>query len=185
LAEGRLMPPSAWDLFLFFAKLSLLAVGGANAAVPEMHRQIVELNGWMSDATFSQGYALASAAPGPNVLFVAVVGWHLAGLPGLVGSLVGILGPACVLAWAVAMLTQRLAGDWRLAALRAGLVPVAIGLTLATGLVTGSAAARGAGLELAVSVAITAGSAIFVWQSKHSPGWALVAGGTLGLLLLR
>ena len=50
-----------WELFLFFVKLSLLAVGGANAAVPEMHRGVVEVRGWMTDATFSQGYALASA----------------------------------------------------------------------------------------------------------------------------
>ncbi|SHJ06757.1 chromate transporter [Roseomonas rosea] len=178
------MTPAAWDLFVFFLKLSLLAVGGANAAVPEMHREVVELRGWMTDATFSQGYALASAAPGPNVLFVAVIGWHVAGAQGLVASLLGFLGPTFILAWAVASLTQRLAGDWRLAALRAGLVPVAIGLILATGLVTGAAAARGSGVEVAVAVTITLASALFTWRSNLSPLWALAAGGALGWLLL-
>jgi chromate transporter len=171
------MTPAAWDLFVFFLKLSLLAVGGANAAVPEMHREVVELRGWMTDATFSQGYALASAAPGPNVLFVAVIGWHVAGAQGLVASLLGFLGPTFILAWAVASLTQRLAGDWRLAALRAGLVPVAIGLILAT-------AARGSGVEVAVAVTITLASALFTWRSNLSPLWALAAGGALGWLLL-
>ncbi|HEY8611149.1 MAG TPA: chromate transporter [Roseomonas sp.] len=179
------MTPAAWDLFLFFLKLSLLAVGGANAAVPEMHREVVELRGWMTDATFSQGYALASAAPGPNVLFVAVIGWHVAGAQGLAVSLLGFLGPTFILAWAVATLTQRLAGDWRLAALRAGLVPIAIGLILATGLVTGAAAARGTVMEVVVAVLIIAASALFTWRSQFSPIWALVGGGALGLVLLR
>jgi chromate transporter len=174
-----------WDLLVFFLKLSLVAVGGANAAVPEMHREVVELRGWMSDATFSQGYALASAAPGPNVLFVAVIGWHVAGWQGLVASLFGFLGPTFILAWAVAMLTQRLAGDPRLAALRAGLVPVAIGLIVATGLVTGVAAARGTGVEVGVAVLITAGAALFTWKSRFSPIWALGAGGVIGFVLLQ
>jgi len=176
--------PVVWDLLVFFLKLSLLAVGGANAAVPEMHREVVDLRGWMTDAAFTQGYALAAAAPGPNVLFVAVIGWHVAGAQGLVAALLGFLGPTFVLAWGVATLTQRLAGDWRLAALRGGLVPVAIGLILATGLVTGAAAARGTGVEIGVSVAITAAAALFTWRSSLSPLWALAAGGVLGLLLL-
>jgi len=176
--------PLAWELFVFFLKLSLLAVGGANAAVPEMHRGVVELRGWMTDEIFTQGYALAAAAPGPNVLFVAVIGWHVAGAQGLTAALLGFLGPTFLLAWGVATLTQRLAGDWRLAALRGGLVPVAIGLILATGLVTGAAAARGTGAEIAVSVAITLAAAVFTWRSRFSPLWALAAGGVLGLLLL-
>ena len=178
------MTGPVWDLFLFFLKLSLVAVGGANAAVPSMHHEVVELRHWMTDAAFSQGYALASAAPGPNVLFVAVIGWHVAGWQGLAASLIGFLGPTFILAWAVAMLTQRLAGDARMGALRAGLVPVAIGLILATGLVTGAAAARGTGTEMAVAVLITLASTLFVWRSNFSPIWTLVAGGLLGLVLL-
>ncbi|MFH5925427.1 chromate transporter [Roseomonas xinghualingensis] len=179
------MTAEAWDILVFFLKLSLLAVGGANAAVPEMHREVVETRQWMSDATFSQGYALAAAAPGPNVLFVAVIGWHVAGAQGLAASLIGFLGPTFLLSWAVAMLTQRLAGDARLAALRAGLVPVAIGLILATGLVTAGASARGTSIEVTVALLITLTSTIFVWRSDYSPIWTLLGGGVLGLLLLR
>ena len=178
------MSGAVWDLFVFFLKLSLVAVGGANAAVPSMHHEVVELRHWMTDAAFSQGYALASAAPGPNVLFVAVIGWHVAGWQGLAVSLFGFLGPTFILAWAVAMLAQRLAGDARMAALRAGLVPVAIGLILATGLVTGAAAARGTGTEVAVAALITFVSALVVWRSDVSPIWALLGGGVLGLVLL-
>jgi chromate transporter len=179
------MTPEAWDIFVFFLKLSLLAVGGANAAVPEMHREVVDLRHWMSDQTFSQGYALAAAAPGPNVLFVAVIGWHVAGAQGLAASLIGFLGPTFVLSWAVATLTQCLAGDWRLAALRSGLVPVAIGLILATGLVTAAAAARGTATEVGVAILITLASTLFVWRSRYSPIWTLLGGGLVGLVLLR
>jgi len=179
------MTAEAWDIFVFFLKLSLLAVGGANAAVPEMHNEVVENRHWMSDAAFSQGYALAAAAPGPNVLFVAVIGWYVAGAQGLAASLIGFLGPTFLLSWTVAMLTQRLAGDARLAALRAGLVPVAIGLILATGLVTAEASARGTSIEVTVALLITLVSTIFVWRSNYSPIWTLLGGGALGLLLLR
>jgi len=179
------MTGTPWDLFVYFLRLSLLAVGGANAAVPEMHRGVVEIRGWMTDEVFAQGYALAASSPGPNVLFVAVIGWHVAGAAGLAASLGGFLGPTFLLAWAVAMLTQRLAGAPWLAALRAGLVPVAIGLTLATGIVTGAAAAHGTAAEVATALLITAAAALFVWRSRLSPIWALLAGGVVGLLLLR
>ncbi|WP_376100606.1 hypothetical protein ACE7GA_12200 [Roseomonas sp. CCTCC AB2023176] len=72
-----------------------------------------------------------------------------------------------------------------MAALRGGLVPIAYGLSMATGLVTAAAAASGTLPEEAVSLAITAGSALFAWRSSRSPFWALVAGGVLGLLFLR
>ncbi len=177
-------PPDALGILLYFAKLSLLAVGGANAAVSQMHRDIVG-GGWMTDAAFSEGWALAAAAPGPNVLFVVVLGWSLAGWPGLAGALVGFLGPAMVLAWAVAGIAGRLHHDPVMAALRAGLVPIAIGLMLATGLVTAGAAARGAVGEVATALAITAGAVGFMWFSPRSPVWALAAGGVLGVLFLR
>jgi chromate transporter len=119
------------------------------------------------------------------VLFVAVIGWHVAGAQGLAASLIGFLGPTFVLSWAVATLTQCLAGDWRLAALRSGLVPVAIGLILATGLVTAAAAARGTATEVGVAILITLASTLFVWRSRYSPIWTLLGGGLVGLVLLR
>ncbi len=67
-------------LLLQFMLLSLMAVGGANVLLPEMHRFAVEGRGWMSSKEFSELFALAQAAPGPNVLFVSVIGWKAAGL---------------------------------------------------------------------------------------------------------
>ncbi|HWI11861.1 MAG TPA: chromate transporter, partial [Burkholderiaceae bacterium] len=66
-------------LFLHFLVLSLLAVGGAITTVPDMHRYIVAEHHWLTDAQFTASIAIAQAAPGPNVLFVAVLGWNVAG----------------------------------------------------------------------------------------------------------
>ena len=65
------------DLFLHFASLSLLAVGGAITTAPDMHRYLVSEQGWLSEAQFTSSIALSQAAPGPNVLFVALLGWNL------------------------------------------------------------------------------------------------------------
>ena len=68
----------AWlQLFGHFAMLSLLAIGGAITTVPEIHRYIVGQRGWLDDVSFSGSIALAQAAPGPNVLFVALMGWNV------------------------------------------------------------------------------------------------------------
>ena len=52
-------------LFLQFATLSLFAVGGASTAVPEMHRQTVEIAGWLTDRQFSELFAMAQRRRGP------------------------------------------------------------------------------------------------------------------------
>ena len=82
------------ELFTHFASLSLLAVGGAITTAPDMHRYLVAEQGWLSDAQFSSSIALSQAAPGPNVLFVALLGWNVgvnAGGPGMAGWLLGAL----------------------------------------------------------------------------------------------
>jgi chromate transporter len=159
--------------------LSLLAVGGANAVVPEMHRQIVEIHGWMDSATFAKIYALAQAAPGPNVLVVPALGWVIAGPAGMAVSLFGIVAPAWALAWWVAGVTERLAGKTWVKAVRGGLVPVAIGLILASGLIMAEASAFSW-----IALAATAVASVFVWRTDYNPLWTLGTGGLIGLLVL-
>jgi len=81
-----------------FAIMSLLALGGANAVVPEMHRQAVELRGWMSDREFTDMFAMSQAAPGPNVMLVTLIGYHVAGVAGAVVTTLAMCGPTAVLA---------------------------------------------------------------------------------------
>ncbi|UFN47328.1 chromate transporter [Roseomonas sp. OT10] len=169
----------AWQVFTIFATLSLLAVGGMSALLPEIHRQIVELHGWLDDADFVQMFALAQAAPGPNVLVASLLGWRVAGAAGLAAATAGILLPSGALAWVVGgALIHRGDSRW-LKAIRLGLVPVAVGLMFASGLVLGRAAGHSWAL-----VAITVGATVFVWRAPWSPLWVLAAGGMLGLVLV-
>ncbi len=166
-------------LFWAFATLSLLAIGGANAVLPEMHRQLVEIHGWLDDATFGQLFALAQAAPGPNILAASVMGWRIAGPAVMAAATLGMLLPASVLAWCVAGLTQRLAGAAWLKPAQFGLVPVAVGLIAASGVIMAEAAGTGW-----LPWAVIAASALFVWRTGFSPLWVLAGGGAIGWLAL-
>ena len=86
------------ELFLRFLTLSLMAVGGAITLVPEMHRYLVDERNWLTDHEFTSSIALAQAAPGPNILFVTLLGWNAAGVPGALATTIGIMLPASVLA---------------------------------------------------------------------------------------
>ena len=77
--------------------LSLLAIGGAITTAPDMHRYVVDEHHWISDAQFSASIAIAQAAPGPNVLFVAVLGWNVAGPLGALATMAGTLLPSTAL----------------------------------------------------------------------------------------
>ena len=71
-------------LALMYGQLSLLAFGGANAVIPEMQRQVVDVHHWMTAQDFAAMFALAQAAPGPNMMVVGLVGWRVAGVAGAV-----------------------------------------------------------------------------------------------------
>lgn len=167
------------QILLAFSTLSLLAIGGANAVLPEMHRLVVVVHGWMDDTTFSQLFALAQAAPGPNILAASVMGWHIAGPSGMAMATIGMLLPAAILAWGMAGLTHRLRGNTWLKPAQFGLVPIAVGLIAASGVIMADAAGTNG-----LSFAIIAVSTVFVWRTRYSPLWVLAGGGALGLLLL-
>lgn len=167
------------QILLAFATLSLLAIGGANAVLPEMHRLLVEVHQWMDDATFTQLFALAQAAPGPNILAASVMGWHIAGAAGMMMATLGMLVPAACLAWIMAGLTIRLRGNTWMKPAQFGLVPIAVGLIAASGLIMAQAT-----VTSWVALLIVAMATLFVWRTKYSPLWVLLAGGLVGLVLL-
>lgn len=168
-----------WQLATGFAAISMIAVGGGIAVVPEMNRLVVDVHGWMSDARFAQLFALAQAAPGPNVLVVGLIGWQVAGLSGMLVATAAMTVPSGLLAYGFSRLRTRLRGNARLRLVEAGLVPIAVGLILASGLILGQLSASGW-----LAVALTVGSTIFVWRSDRSPLWVLGAGAILGALFL-
>src|SRR3954466_4125348 len=122
------------DLALTFGVLSLIAFGGMPAVMPEMQRLVVEVKGWTTPSQFIQLFAIAQAAPGPNVLLVTPVGWRVAGLAGALVALLAVCAPAAVLSWWVADLWERFKDSpWRRANAKAA-APLGIGPLLSRGL---------------------------------------------------
>jgi chromate transporter len=168
-----------WALAAQFSILSLLAFGGANAVAPEMHRQAVAAHHWMTDRDFAALFAIAQAAPGPNLMIATLVGWKAAGLPGALVATAGLCAPSCVLTFWVAKLWDRHPdAPWR-RALAAGLAPVSVGLVAATAWVLVRAADRD--IRLGLITGLTAATAYF---TRLNPLWCMGAAAGLGLLRL-
>jgi chromate transporter len=166
----------ALQYLIEFAQVSLLAFGGATAALPEMHRRVVEKHGWVSDTQFSEMFGLAQAAPGPNVLVASLIGWKVAGFWGALAGAVGALGPASLLAFFVTRFWDRQGeARWR-GWLLAALVPITIGLTLSSGYLVTLGAGRSAGAYALVAVT----AAALLWTRMH-PLWWIAIGAGLGL----
>lgn len=168
--------PQEWtQLLLQFALLSLLAIGGAITTVPDMHRFVVDQNAWLTDAQFSGSIALAQAAPGPNVLFVAVLGFNVGGLAGVVATMAGTLLPSCLLALAASRYGHKRRDSRSVRAFTEGLAPLTVGLMLATGWIL----IEPAGLNWPVAL-LVAGTLWLMLRTKLSPLWAIAAGGVVG-----
>jgi chromate transporter len=164
-----------FTLALLFTLLSFLSVGGAISALPEVHRQAVDLHGWMTDRQFAEIVAIAQAAPGPNVLFVTLIGQHVAGIPGALVATFFMCGPACGVAFFVARAFDRFKEKpWR-RAVQAGLVPLSIGLVAAVALIIARTADRDA-----ATIAITAATFAITYWTRISPLFALGIASAVG-----
>jgi chromate transporter len=120
------------QLAVVYAQFSLLAFGGANAVLPEMQRQVVDVHHWMGPHEFAALFALAQAAPGPNMMVVSLVGWRVAGFWGALVTTGAVAAPSSILTFLVSGAWYRFKdAPWR-EALQAGLQPVTAGLIMAS-----------------------------------------------------
>ena len=164
---------------LYFGMLSLLAFGGMPSVMPEMQRIVVESQGWATPLEFVQLFAIAQAAPGPNILIVSLIGWKAAGLPGAVVALLAACVPAGILAWWIAGLWERFKDSpWR-AAIQKAIGPIVVALTLSGGYVLCTPSTPDPRLW-----AIAAASATVMVMTRINPLWLLGVGGLVGGLLL-
>jgi len=152
------------QLVVTFGMISLMAIGGANAVVPEVHRQVVDILGWMDAPTFARLFAIAQAAPGPNVMLASIVGWHVAGTSGLLAATMAMLLPSSLLALACSRGLQRFSDNRIVRIATLALVPIALGLMLASGAVATLAADAGI-----FGFAITTATALVTYRSKLNP----------------
>ena len=184
------------DLLGCFVTLSLLSVGGAITTVPEMHRYLVAQNPWLTDSQFSASIALAQAAPGPNVLFVAVLGWNVGMASGdgpangplpwalaaaaMAVSMVGIIIPSTTLTFFAARWGQRNRERAEVRAFKQSMAPVVMALLVATGwLLTAS---HGNLQQAPLLWLLTVASALLVWKTRIHLLWLIGAGALMGAL---
>jgi chromate transporter len=172
------MNPVVVALALIFSQLSLLAFGGGNTIVPEMQRQMVEVHHWITAETFSSLFALSQAAPGPNLMIIPLLGWHIAGWEGMVVSALAGLGPSSLLTLAVMSVWERFREKpWR-RIVQTGIVPVSIGLVGASAVLI-TVSADSTWWLAAISVVCV----VVALNTRLHPMWMLFGGGLAGIVL--
>jgi chromate transporter len=184
------------SLFLHFISLSLLAVGGAITTAPDIHRYLVDETHWLNDTQFTSSIALAQGAPGPNVMFIALVGWNVglnaggglaAGWPavglalwGVLITMVGIMIPSCTLTFVATQWAHRNRELLAVKAFKSGMAPIVIALLIATGwLLTGDHENPARDWPLWVLAGATT---VIVWRTKTHLLLLLGLGALLGAL---
>jgi len=174
------------NLFGHYLMLSLMSIGGAISTTSEMHRFLVEQQGWLTQAQFNESVAIAQAAPGPNVLFVALMGWNVglnagsytAAYLGVFVTMLGIMLPSTTLTYVAAQWGYRNRNLRGVRAFKQGMVPMVIALLISTGMILG-----GANHNLSTdwplwSLSIAAG--LILWRTRIHLLWLLAAGAVLG-----
>jgi chromate transporter len=182
-------------LFAQYLLLSLLSVSGAITTVPDMHRYLVDQHHWLTEAQFTSSVAIAQAAPGPNVLFVGLMGWNvglnagggigagpqawLLGLLGLAVTMLGILLPSTTLTYVATRWGHRNRERREVRAFKQGMAPVVVGLLIATGwvLASGNVATDVPAWHLWL---LSGTAAFIVWRTRVHLLWLLGAGALLG-----
>jgi chromate transporter len=176
-------------LFVHFMTMSLMAIGGAITTAPEMHRYAVDQNHWLTDSQFNASVALAQAAPGPNVIFIAVLGWQIgintgggysAGALGVLCTMVGIMLPSTTLTFTATRWLQNNKERMGVQAFKAGLAPVVIALLMATSFLL--VAAYGSPVEKPGTWLLAATSLVLAWKTKLHILWMLGAGALAGAM---
>ena len=168
-----------WLLTTHLALLSFAAVGGGVIMLaPDIHRYVVDVHHWTTTEQFAAAYAIAQAAPGPNMLFVTLVGWQVAGWIGAVAATCAVIVPPSLLTFVATRVSSRRGGGVGRfgTAVRNGLAPLSVGLLLAAVWVLFTSA--GAGFREAIVVLLTLAVLL---RTKINPLWLIVAGACVGI----
>ena len=163
------MPERLLAIFLVFAPLSLVSVGGGTSIFAEMQRQAVDVHHWLTAAEFTDLFAISRAAPGPGSLISALVGWKAAGFAGALVAALSLYLPAALMLLAVGHWWRRAGDSPARKVIERGLAPLAVGLIFA-GVFTLMRADGAGWLQVATlaacTVALTRGA---------SPYWVMLA----------
>ena len=189
------MTSADWvNMLVHFMSLSLLAVGGAITTAPDIHRYLVDDTHWLSESQFSSSISIAQAAPGPNIMFIALMGWNIGlnaagglgtgvhavwlALLGVLIAMGGILIPSATLTYTVAQWGHRNRELRAVKAFKSGMAPIVVALLVATGwllTVAHNEPAKDWPLWLLAAV-----STVVVWRTKTHLLILLAVGAALG-----
>jgi chromate transporter len=160
----------------YFALMSLFAIGGANSAVPEMFRLVVDVRHWMTERQFTDMFALAQVTPGPNVILVTLIGYHVAGIVGALVTTLAMCGPTCLFAFFVGRTFDRFRDATWQVVLSSAMVPVSLGLMASSATVVAIA-----GDYNWVAAGISVVTAVICFWVRINPLWVFTAAALLGL----
>ena len=166
-------------LAMVFTQLSIVAFGGGNAILPEMQHQVVTVHQWMTAEQFSSLFAMAQAAPGPNMMIVPLVGWHVAGPAGLLATSIAKFGPSSVLTIYALKFWQRFKDHPFRSRFEQALKPITVGLVLVSAWMIAHASAQNTILVMIVILTTLLG----LFKKIH-PLWVMLLGAGLGIVLL-
>ncbi|MCU4481610.1 chromate transporter [Acinetobacter ursingii] len=166
-------------LALVFTQLSVLAFGGGNAILPEMQHQVVNIHHWMSAEQFSSLFAMAQAAPGPNMMIVPLIGWHVAGPTGLLVTSLAKFGPSSMITVYALKFWQRFKDHPFRSRFEQALKPITVGLVLVSAWMIAHASAQNTTLVMIVILTTLLG----LFKKIH-PLWVMLLGAGLGIVLL-
>lgn len=168
--------PILIELFMSFFLVAFVSFGGASAVIPELYRIAVTEHGWMSAQTFTELFAIAQAAPGPNVLIVTLIGQHVEGWQGALLATLGMCLPMSLLVGLLFKHWDKLQ-HWRgRTAIQLGVAPLAVGLVLASGTLIARSAQPGW-----LGIALVGATVWFNLRTKMHPLWLIVLGAIFGL----
>jgi chromate transporter len=172
------MDATALDVFLVFLRLGLLAWGGGQAILSEMQHEMIA-QGWLTERQFLEAYAIGQMSPGPGTLYVVPMGYQAAGVPGALAATLGFFLPTVSIGFVLILVWRKVRESPWPRAIRDALLPVGLGLVLASVFAMGrTALADPAGAVIAGS------SALLFWRTRIPPTAVVIATGLLGALLL-
>jgi Chromate transport protein ChrA len=177
---------SLFSLLWVFSVLSIMAVGGGTSVLPAMKDFTVELQHWVNEDQFRDIYALGQLVPGPNMLMVIVIGYHVAAIPGAIIAFLGFFVPSSLVAVGTGRVWNHFEGSpWR-TAIQRGFAPIVVGLMLAGTISIARTAITGDSEQIQICLALAA--IVFVilyFGKKMNPALLILAGGVAGWIFLR
>lgn len=171
--------PPYLSIFGVFAILSVLAVGGGAAVLPETKALTITHFHWLADDEFRDIYGLGQLSPGPNMLMVIAIGYWVAGYPGAALAFVGFFAPSSIICFGASRLWNRFEGsEWRLAVQR-GMAPIVVGLMAA-----GTVSVARVAIEGWITTALALSVFVILLVRKINPALLILVGAVIGYFFL-